>query len=88
MAAREHNEDLYGLLVDAQNASKAGDFIYIFPGDGTTTGMDSGIVMKANQTLAGSGNSLQVETSNGNILIPQITPTRPTITNTGGMELL
>ena len=38
-----------------QEASSPNDMIYVFPGDGTTTGMDAGITLKDGQTLFGSG---------------------------------
>lgn len=77
-------EDPFGLLVDAQNASTNGDFIYVFPGDGTTTGMGGGIVMKPSQTLAGSGTDLPVSTSQGTVTVPAFTLENPTLTNGAG----
>lgn len=42
----------YPTLKQAQDNSKVGDIIYVFPGDGTTKGYDQGIVLKAQQTIA------------------------------------
>lgn len=41
-------------LLAAQEVSAPGDFIVVFPGDRTTRGMDTGIVLKDNQKLLGA----------------------------------
>ena len=63
-------ESPYNTLAAAETNSSAGDIIYIFPGDGTTTGMDSGIVLKDNQKLWGSGVGQVLTTNAGTIQIP------------------
>jgi len=75
-------ESPYPTLVQAQDNSSPNDIIYVFPGDGTTTGMDSGIALKANQMFWGSGVSHSIQTSEGTISIPAQTGSSPTITNT------
>lgn len=45
----------YNTLVAAEAASSTGDVIFVLVGDGTSTGMDAGIVLKDNQKLIGSG---------------------------------
>lgn len=75
-------ESPYHSLAQAQNNSSPNDIIYVFPGNGTTTGMDSGIALKANQKLWGSGISHAIQTSQGMISIPAQSSSSPTITNT------
>lgn len=75
-------ESPYHSLIQAQNNSSAHDIIYVFPGDGTTTGMNSGISLKASQKFWGSGISHPLPTSNGTFSIPAQSSTSPTITNT------
>ncbi|GGK85765.1 beta strand repeat-containing protein [Deinococcus radiotolerans] len=47
-------------LLAAQNASSAGDILYVYRGDGTTTGQNAGVTLKANQKLIGQGVPLTV----------------------------
>lgn len=75
-------ESPYHSLVQAQNNSSANDIIYVFPGDGTTTGMNAGITLKANQKFWGSGVGHLLPTTVGAISIPAQSSTSPTITNT------
>ena len=77
-------ESPYPTLALAQFNSNVGDIIYVFPGDGTTRGMDKGIVLKRNQMFWGSGNNHSIQTDQGNIIIPALSTTIPTITNTTG----
>src|SRR5579862_1667702 len=72
----------YPTLAQAQANSGPSDIIYVFPGDGTTTGMDSGITLQANQKFWGSGISHSIQTSAGTIFIPAQNNSSPTITNT------
>lgn len=71
-------------LAQAQNASKPGDIIYVFPGDLSTTGMSSGIVLKDNQQLLGASFEHSLSTCFGRICIPTFACDRPEITNTTG----
>lgn len=75
-------ESPYHSLAQAQNSSLPNDIIYVFPGDGTTTGMDRGLLLKANQKLWGSGVSQSIQTSQGGISIPPQSSASPIITNT------
>lgn len=52
--------DPFDTLAEAQTASAAGDTIYVYSGDGTTTGQGAGIALKANQRLIGSGVALDL----------------------------
>ena len=72
----------YHSFAQAQANSSPNNIIYVFPGDGTTTGMDSGISLQANQKFWGSGVSHQIQTSAGTISIPAQSNTLPLITNT------
>ncbi|MEA2237224.1 MAG: large repetitive protein [Thermoanaerobaculia bacterium] len=49
-------------LAAAQAASLAGDIIYVYNGDGSTTGQSLGITLKNNQQLIGEGVALVVNT--------------------------
>ena len=77
-------ESPYPTLALAQANSGAGDIIYVFPGDGTTTGMDAGIILKYNQKFWGSGIAHSIRTSQGNIIIPAHSSTLPKMTNISG----
>ncbi len=63
-------ESPYPTLALAEANSKPGDIIYVFPGDGTTMGMDGGIALQSRQTLHGSGSPLIVD----GFIIPAHTP--------------
>jgi len=75
-------ESPYHSLAQAQDNSSPNNIIYVFPGDGTTTGMDAGISLKANQKFWGSSISHSLQTSEGIIAIPAQSSSSPTITNT------
>jgi hypothetical protein len=74
-------ESPYHSLIQAQENSSPNDIIYVFPGDGTTRGMDSGITLKENLKFWGSGVSHKIQTSQGMISIPALSASLPTITN-------
>lgn len=74
-------ESPYSTLAQAQDNSSPHDILYVFPGDGTTTGMDAGIFLQAGQKLWGSGVSQVLPTSGGTCSIPAQTATSPRITN-------
>ena len=79
--------DPFDTLVEAQTASSANDTIYVFQGDGTTTGQDAGITLKANQRFVGEGVQLDLPVSvNGgpNPTVLRSAGSAPSITNTGG----
>lgn len=75
-------ESPYHSLAQAQDNSSPNNIIYVFPGDGTTKGMDSGISLKASQKFWGSGVSHLIQTTEGTISIPAQSSSSPTITNT------
>ncbi|MEM9293474.1 MAG: Ig-like domain-containing protein [Acidobacteriota bacterium] len=58
--------DPFDTLAEAESASVAGDTIYIFEGDGTDTGLDTGFSLKSAQRLLGEGVDLSIaDTVNG-----------------------
>lgn len=63
-------ESPFPTLLDAQNSSRSNQVIYVFPGDGTTTGMDSGIVLKEAQMLLGASVAHPIITTKGTVIIP------------------
>jgi hypothetical protein len=68
----------FSSLKAAEENSKPGDIIYVFPGDGTPRNMDEGIVLKPDQLLASSGSPLEI----ADVIIPPATPdSHPVITN-------
>jgi hypothetical protein len=77
-------ESPFPTLTQAQNASSKFNMIYVFPGDGTTTGMDMGITLQDNQTFFGSGIAHKIRTTKGKIKIPPFSEGSPFITNTSG----
>ena len=81
-------ESPFSTLVAAQNASGPNDIIYVFQGDGTSRGMNAGIILKNNQTLFGSGTQQTISTSKGRMTIPAQTLRAPTITNAPGISVV
>jgi hypothetical protein len=77
-------EDPFGSLLGAQNGSSPGDVIYVFPGDGTTRGMDQGINLQDNQQFLGSGLPYTFNSKFGLETIPAQSKTYPIITNLNG----
>ncbi len=74
-------ESPFPTLAQAQNASSPYDMIYIFPGDGTSQGLSSGIILKTGQKLFGSGVKQKVGTTKGSATIPARRSTLPTLTS-------
>ena len=73
----------FSSLASAESAtgSAPGDFIYVYKGDGTTTGQDAGITLKSNQTLLSEKYDLVV---GGHALATGTPSNRPAIGNAGG----
>ena len=74
-------EHPYATLLEAQAHSVPGDTIYVFPGDGTTRGMDQGITLQNYQTFTSSALPIAVSSAFGNQTIPAQTSTMPIIAN-------
>jgi hypothetical protein len=73
----------FNTLGAAQTASAAGDTIYVYNGNNTTSGQNAGITLKNNQKLIGEGVALVVNTVT---LVPA--GTKPLISNGGDAVLL
>jgi|JI9StandDraft_1071089.scaffolds.fasta_scaffold04881_9 hypothetical protein len=75
-------ESPYATLAVAEARSLPGQILYLFPGDGTSKGMDLGITLQDSQWLMGSSSTQQMKTTLGTITIPPATTKPPVITNT------
>jgi hypothetical protein len=78
-AGNGQSQNPFNTLAAAQAASLAGDIIYVYNGDGLTTGQNAGITLKNNQQLIGEGVALVVNT-----VTLKAAGTKPQITNTAG----
>ena len=79
--------DPFDTLAEAQTASAANETIYVFQGNGTTTGQNAGITLQSGQRLIGEGVALTVPVSvNGgaNPTTLRTAGAQPQIDNTGG----
>jgi hypothetical protein len=80
----------FNTLAQAEAASGPGDIIFVFAGDGTSTGQDAGITLKEGQQLIGEGQGLEFDNgivSRGDEIRPQtiVEPGDfPVITNAAG----
>lgn len=74
----------FSTLLAAQQASKAGDIIFVFPGDGTTKGMDQGFIMKDRQRLLGAGIHHKIDFPQKKLVVHAPSTILPRITNTNG----
>ncbi|MBX3719983.1 MAG: inverse autotransporter beta domain-containing protein [Parachlamydiales bacterium] len=81
-------ESPFPTLIAAQNASGPNDVIYVFPGDGTSTGMDAGIVLKNNQRLYGAGLGYTLSTATGQMSIPPLAVGLPKLTASLGSSVV
>jgi hypothetical protein len=75
-------QDPYGTLAEAAAGSSEYDIIYVYPGDGTSRNMDTGIALKNYQQLLGSGTEQVLMTQVGEMKIPSQTSSMPIITHT------
>ncbi|MBS0615289.1 MAG: inverse autotransporter beta domain-containing protein [Verrucomicrobia bacterium] len=73
-------ENPYPTLIEAQNNSSPGDVIYVFAGDGTSKGMDQGILLKSGQRFIGSGIAHEFITKFGSLPVYAQTSMLPTVT--------
>ncbi len=76
-------ESPFPTLAAAESISQPNDLIYVFPGDGTDLGMNTGIVLKNGQQLLGSGAAVVLATTQGTIVIQKQSTVSPLITNAG-----
>lgn len=74
----------YNTLQLAQNNSTTGDTIYVFSGNGTSSGMDVGFTLKDNQQIYGSCAEIALQSQCGTVIIPGQTTEMPVVTNIAG----
>jgi len=74
-------ESPYPTLTAAETNSEPGDIIYVFPGDGTDTGMNVGIFLQNNQRLLGAGIPHYFLTTLGSVPVPPQASGLPLISN-------
>jgi hypothetical protein len=79
----------FAALKSAEAASLAGETMFVLHGDGTTAGLDEGIVLKNGQSLTGQGIPSSVTASlNGETVVLLVAGSAPTITRgTAGTTL-
>jgi hypothetical protein len=81
-------ESPFPTLAQAQAASGPNDIIYVFPGDGTTNGLNTGIILQDGQKLFGSGLVQHVSTTKGRVRIPAHSATAPTLSNSTQSQII
>ncbi len=77
-------ESPFNTLLAAQDASSATQAIYVYPGDGTTNGMDQGIVLQTDQMFLGASIAHPLLTTWGTITLPPLAASAPNISNSIG----
>lgn len=77
-------ESPFPTLLTAQNVSSEGNVIYVFPGDGTSSGMDAGIILQDRQYFWGAGIAQILPTTLGMMAIPPQARGIPNITASAG----
>ncbi|WP_420422221.1 inverse autotransporter beta domain-containing protein [Simkania sp.] len=80
-------ESPFSTLRAAEMASKTHDVIYVFPGDGTSTGLDQGVVLKDNQRLFGAGINHTLPTNNGTITVPAQALSNPILETSNNLRV-
>lgn len=78
----------FNTLLAAQEASKKGDIIFVFPGDNTAKGMDQGFVMKNDQRLLGAGVHHRIDFPEKKLIVRASSTTLPRITKTSGSVVI
>ena len=81
-------ESPFSTLSAAESASGPSDVIYVFKGDGTDTGMNSGLTLKHGQQLLGAGIDQKIATTLGTITIPAQESGLPVISNANDPTIL
>ncbi|MCX6990210.1 MAG: inverse autotransporter beta domain-containing protein [Chlamydiae bacterium] len=71
----------YSTLVAAETNSSKGEMIYVYTGNGTSSGMDVGITLQDRQWLQGSATSFDLLSTSGPVLVPALTSQLPNISN-------
>lgn len=80
-------ESPFNTLSAAETYSGRGDVIYVFPGDGTSKGMNAGIQLKEKQRLLSSSLPHTFETTHGTIFVPALSGTAPVLNNGEGVRV-
>ncbi len=75
-------ESPFNTLTAAESASGPNDIIYVFKGDETDTGMNTGLILQHGQQLLGAGINQNIASTLGTIKIPAQESGVPTISNT------
>jgi len=75
-------ESPYSTLATAEANTSPSQVIYVFPGDGTSTNMDSGITLQDSQMLLGASIVHPMSTTLGSVSIPAFASSLPVMTNT------
>lgn len=66
--------------ISAENAALDGNIIYVFTGDGSSTGMSGGnMQLNPGNRLLGSANSHPFQTTQGLLTVPALTATKPNV---------
>ena len=88
------SSDPFDTLGEAQTASLAGDYIFVYYGDGSSTGQNAGIVLKDGQHLIGEHHGLAIPITAGSFngvaaptsvpLVTAVPGNRPLIDDTNG----
>ncbi len=71
----------YSTLAAAQAGSAPNAIIYVFPGDGTDKGMNTGFLLQAGQQFLGAGTKQKLETTVGCVKIPCQAKGLPVVSN-------
>jgi Inverse autotransporter, beta-domain len=74
-------ESPFDTLLAAQNASSSNDIIYVYPGNGTSIGMNEGFTFQDEQKFFGAGIDQTLLTTTGLITIPAQASGMPLVTN-------
>jgi len=78
-------EHPYSTLANAQANTGQGDVIYVFAGDGTATGYNTGWILEDGQRFLGSAAAHDFSTTKGTVTVPIQTNIFPLITNPSAM---
>ncbi len=81
-------ESPFNTLSDAEAAASPNDVIYVFPGDGTDNGQDTGIVLQDGQRLLGAGHEQLFVTTKGTVVASSQAKSMPLISNTNGLNVV
>ncbi len=81
-------ESPFSDLASAQAASGTNDVIFVFPGDGTTTGLTTTFTMKSGQQLLGTSVGHNLNTGYGTIAVPPMSAIKPHLSATNQLAVM